>query len=388
MRLWTGQAASFVGDAVSMVALVVLIVQITGSAAAVGGALVAHLLPSLASPFFGVLADRLNRRTVLVATDLARAIFALGLVFARDLAAVYTLVFLMGSARALFNPTVRAAFPSVVGEGDLTRANSIVSGTFSVSITLGPALGGLLVAGVGVDAAFALDAATFLFSAILLSGVPLPRPEAASEEGFLSELKFGLAYLAGARIPLALVAGAFLTVLATDLAVPAEVFLARETFDAGDLGYGMLVAVWGSGMVVGSAVLGLLGDRVRLLPVYFLSLLVWGLALVGAGSSPAFALALGALMVAGLANGVDNVATDSILQKAVPDALLGRVFSVRFAGYSAAEALAFASGGLLVDAAGPRTAYVVAGFATVAAGALILLIVTPTLPTRSKNTPG
>ena len=389
LRLWIGQAASFVGDAVSMVALVVLIVQITGSAAAVGGALVARLLPTLASPFFGVLADRMDRRVVLVASDLARALFAVGLIFARDLAVIYTLIFLMGLARALFNPTVRAAFPGVVGEGDLTRANSILSGTFSASITLGPALGGLLVAGVGVDAAFALDAATFVFSAALLSRVPLPRPESDNgEEGFLPEIKAGLAYLAGARVPLAMVAGAFLTVLATDLATPAEVFLARETFDAGDTGYGLLVALWGAGMVAGSALLAVLGDRARLLPIYFLSLFAWGLALAGTGLSPTFAVALGALMIAGLANGIDNVATDTILQKAVPDALLGRVFSVRFAGYSAAEALAFIAGGLLVDASGARSAYVVAGLATIGASALVLLLVTPTLLARSKHTSG
>src|SRR5215210_43466 len=119
MRLWVGQGISFVGDAVSMVALVVLIVQITGSATAVGGALVARLLPTLASPLAGVLADRLDRRVILVASDLARAVLILGMVFARDLVVLYALVFLLGAARTLFNPTIRAAFPSVVGEGDL-----------------------------------------------------------------------------------------------------------------------------------------------------------------------------------------------------------------------------------------------------------------------------
>jgi MFS family permease len=129
LRLWIGQGTSFVGDAVSMVALVILVVKITGSASAVGGALVARLLPTIASPLGGVLADRVDRRIVLVASDLARAVLVLGLVFARDLATIYVLVFLMGLARTVFNPTVRAAFPSVVGGGDLTRANAIISGT-------------------------------------------------------------------------------------------------------------------------------------------------------------------------------------------------------------------------------------------------------------------
>src|SRR3712207_168573 len=192
LRLWIGQGVSFLGDGVSMVALVVLIVQITGSASAVGGALVARLLPTIASPLAGVLADRLDRRVVLVASDLARAVLALGLIFVRDLVILYVLVFLMGLARTIFNPTIRAAFPGVVGGGDLTRANALISGTFSVSETAGPALGGLLVATVGVDAAFVLDAATYLISAALLSLIPLPRPRREEDDaGFGEDLRSG-----------------------------------------------------------------------------------------------------------------------------------------------------------------------------------------------------
>src|SRR5215203_3682963 len=196
LRLWIGQGTSFLGDAVSMVALVVLVVQVTGSASAVGGALVARLLPALASPLAGVLADRLDRRLILVASDLARAGLVVGLV----LATIYVLVFLLGLARTLFNPTVRAAFPSVVGGGDLTRANALITGTFSVSETAGPALGGVLVATVGVDAAFVLDAATYLISAAMLSLIPLPRPEREEQEaGFGEDLRSGFAYLARSR---------------------------------------------------------------------------------------------------------------------------------------------------------------------------------------------
>jgi MFS family permease len=376
LRLWIGQGASFVGDAVSMVALVVLVVEITGSASAVGGALVARLLPTIASPLAGVLADRVDRRVVLVASDLARAVLVLGLVFARDLATIYILVFLMGLARTVFNPTVRAAFPSVVGGGDLTRANAIISSTFSTSIMVGPALGGLLVASIGVDAAFLADAVTYLISAILLSTVRLPRPHRESEEeaGFVRELRSGFGYLLGARVPLAIVVGAFLTILTINATVPAEVFLAKETFGAGDAGYGLLVSLWGGGMVLGSAMMAVLGDRINLVLLYFLSIFVGALALAGAGLAPAFVLALGALMVEGAATGIDNVATDTILQKRVPEAFLGRVFSIRFLGYSAGEALAYPLGGLLVDAVGPRSTYLLAGIATAVAGLLVLLV--------------
>jgi MFS family permease len=372
MQLWVGQGISFVGDAVSMVALVVLVVQITGSASAVGGALVARLLPTLASPLAGVLADRLDRRVVLVTSDLVRAVLVLGMVFARDLVVLYALAFLMGLARTFFNPTIRAAFPSVVGEGDLTRANSLISGTFSTSITAGPALGGLLVASSGVSAAFLLDAVTYLVSAAFLSRIPLPRPQRDSREGFVQELRTGLSYLAGASVPLAIVVGAFLTILATDIATPAQVFLAKETFGTGDVGYGLLVSLWGVGMVAGSALTAVLGDRVNLIPLYFFGIFVWALALAGTGLSPTFIIALGALTLAGVSNGIDNVATDTILQKQVPDVLLGRVFSIRFLTYSVGEALAYPTGGLIMDAIGPRSTYLLAGVATATAGLFIL----------------
>lgn len=374
LQLWVGQACSFVGDAVSMVALVILVVQITGSAAAVGGVLLARLLPTLASPLVGVYADRLDRRAVLVASDLARAILLLAVVFARDLVVLFVLVFLMGLARALFNPTVRAAFPGVVGSGDLTRANALLSGTFSVSVTLGPALGGLLVATVGVGAAFVLDAATFVVSALLLSRIPMPRSPSVGEAGFGRELKEGLKYLAKTRVPLAIVAGAFLTMLTINLTVPAEVFLAKRTFGTGDAGYGLLVGVWGGGMVLGSALMAVLGDRVGALPFYFVSIFVAAIGLAGTGFAPTFALALGALAVAGVANGIDDVTASTILQERVPDALLGRVFSLNFFGLSAGEVLAYLAGGMLVDASGPRFTYLLAGTATAAAGLLVVLL--------------
>ncbi len=375
VKLWVGQGISFIGDAFSAVALVIMVAQITGSASAVGGILVARLLPTLASPLVGVLADRLDRRVILVLSDLSRAVLVFGLVFVRDIVVLYLIAFLLGLARTFFNPTVRAAFPSVVGDGDLTRANALISGTFSVSMAIGPVLGGLVVATVGLNAAFVFDAITYLVSAGLLSRIALPSPERSAETSFVRELRSGLSYLKGARVPLTIVVGAFLTILATNATVPAEIFLAKDTFGSGNAGYGLLVSLWGGGMVLGSALMAVAGNRVGLMPLYFLSIFATALALAGTGLAPSFVLALSLLTVAGAANGIDNVATDTILQEQVPDALLGRVFSIRFLTYSAGEALAYPAGGLLVDIVGPRSTYLLAGAATAAAGFLIFLVI-------------
>ncbi len=128
-------------------------------------------------------------------------------------------------------------------------------------------------------------------------------------------------------------------------------------------------------MILGSALTVVLAGRMNLLSLYFASLFATALAFVGVGLSPTFVLALGAIAVAGVANGVDNVATDTVLQKRVPDAFLGRVFSVRFLTYSTGEALAYPMGGLIADAAGPQSTYLIAGAATAVAGFVILLVV-------------
>jgi len=387
LQLWVGQGISFVGDFVSTVALVVLVVELSGSASAVGGLLVARLIPTLASPLAGVLADRLDRRVVLVTSDLVRAILITGVIFTRDLAVLYVLVFLMGLARTFFNPTIRAAFPSVVAEGDLTRANSLISGTFSFSIMVGPALGGLLVATAGVEVAFALDAATYLISAACISRIPLPPPQGGEGESFLRELRAGFRYLAGARIPLAIVVGAFLATLTANASVPAEIFLATKVFGAGDAGYGLLVSLLGGGMILGSALTAVLGDRLNLVALYLLSIFLTAFALAAVGVAPTFALALGAVTVVGVSYGMDNVATDTILQKWVPDALLGRVFAARFLTYSVGEVLAYPAGGLIVDAVGPRSTYLLTGTATAAAGILVsLMLVIPAGKNQEQET--
>jgi MFS family permease len=307
-----------------------------------------------------------------------------GLIFARDLPVIYALVFGLGVARTVFNPTVRAAFPGVVGGGDLTRANALISGTFSFSVMAGPALSGVLVASVGVELAFLLDALTFLASAALLSTIRLPAPErGGDEEGFFDELRAGFSYLTRARVPLAIVVGAFLATLTANATIPAEAFLAKDTFGAGDVGYGLLASLWGGGMILGSALTAVLGGRMNMVLLYFVSIFATALAFVGVGLSPTFVLALGAVAVAGAANGVDNVATDTVLQERVPDAFLGRVFAARFMTFSAGEAVAYPLGGLLVDAVAPQPTYLLAGAATAAAGFLVVLLVFA--PNGSKN---
>jgi MFS family permease len=145
------------------------------------------------------------------------------------------------------------------------------------------------------------------------------------------------------------------------------------------------MSLLGGGMILGSALTGVLGDKLNLVTLYLLSIFLTAFALAAVGVSPTFALALGAVTIVGASYGMDNVATDTVLQKRVPDALLGRVFAARFLTYSVGEVLAYPAGGLIVDAVGPRSTYLLTGAATAAAGLLVVFMIAAPVGERPRQ---
>ena len=224
---------------------------------------------------------------------------------------------------------------------------------------------------VSVDAAFVLDAVTYLISAAMLSLTP-SRATAREEDsaGFGEDLKAGFTYLAGARVPLAIVLGAFLTVLTINITIPAEVFLAK-----GDLRgwqrrlraarrplwrrHGAWLSLDGRTRRPGRTAALLLRRGLRV-----------GTGAGWSGSLTRLRLRAGRADGSRVANGTENVTTDTILQKGCPMPSWG-VFSVRFLGFSVGEAFAYGLGGAIVDASGARFTYLLAGAAS--AGLVILI---------------
>jgi MFS family permease len=177
--LWLGQVVSQLGDWFDTIALFTLVLRLTGSGRAVGLVLVARFLPSVVlGPLSGVLADRFDRRRIMIASDAARALVVLGFLFVRDpehVWLVYLLTVLQLAFSAFFEPARSAALPSLVHERDLVTANSISSVTWSAMLTLGAAVGGPVTDWFGTDAAFVIDSLTYLVSAALVWSVRLPK---------------------------------------------------------------------------------------------------------------------------------------------------------------------------------------------------------------------
>ena len=176
--LWLGQVASLLGDWFNLVASAALIGLLTQSGLAVGSLFVVRMLaPFLVSPIAGVVADRYNRKHILIAVDLARAAVVLAFLLVRDPGHVwllYTLTAVQMALSGFFYPARTSILPDLAREGDLGAMNALSSATWSVMLALGAALGGLFSGTFGMYPAFVLDTLTFLISALLLLQIRMP----------------------------------------------------------------------------------------------------------------------------------------------------------------------------------------------------------------------
>ena len=183
-NLWYGQVVSELGNWVNSIALYALILQLTGSGMAMAAAMMAKLLPMvIISPFAGVVIDRMDRRTVLIASDILRCFTVLCFLIVEsreDLWLVYALTLFEVALTGFFEPARSAILPSIVKKNHLVTANAISGATWSIMLTLGAALGGFVVSLFGVKVAFILDALTYLLSAWFI--IKISYPNTKSEE--------------------------------------------------------------------------------------------------------------------------------------------------------------------------------------------------------------
>jgi len=177
-HLWYGQVVSELGDWLNSIAIYLLVIQLGGGGMAMALTMMAKLLPIFfVSPLAGVLIDRLDRRHILIASDLLRFIVVLGFLWVDEpgeLWLLYTLVILEIGLAGFFEPARSALIPSITPRQDLVTANALSGSTWSVMVALGAALGGVVVSLFGIRTAFLIDAFTFLLSAWFIRKIVLP----------------------------------------------------------------------------------------------------------------------------------------------------------------------------------------------------------------------
>lgn len=381
-RLAVSYAVNELGDWMGIVALSVLVFELTGSALATTLLFLGTgFLPALLTPVLVARVERPPPRFVLPALYAGEAAAFGALALLADhfsLAAVFAVATIDGtlalSARAL---TRSVAAAMLEPKGELRAGNAILNVAFTGGAAIGPALAGATVAAFGVQSALLLDAASFYAIAwILLTAGGLPQAE--TEPGRLRDrVRAGLGYIRRnptLRRLLAAQAGAFVFFAAV---LPIEVIYAKETLDAGDAGYGLLLGSWGGGMVLGSIVFATL-RRAPLPLLLFFSTLAVGAGYLGMAAAPTLAAACVASALGGAGNGVQWVAVVSAVQELTASAMQARVISVLESLGAAAPGVGFLLGGLIATAIGPRATFLAAGVGVVA----IALLAAPLLGRR------
>ena len=336
--LWSGQVVSLIGDAAFFTALGWRSFTLVGSSR-LGIVFVAQGLGLLTTLLIGgALADRIPRRSMMIASDLSRFVVvgALALVDASGhltFGLLLLLTFLSGLGDGFFYPAVGGIVPLVVEQVALPSANSLIGVARWGSLVIGPALAASLYAATGSAIVFALDALSFVVSAALIWFVRPRSVEPEAKEGTVREIAAGVRYVAG--IPwLWVTITLFAVILMLQLA-PQQVLmpeLVREHFDRGVGSYGLLTTCFGLGTVTGGLAFGQIQPRRRRGIVNYTFWLLNSLAIAALALSPWFELAALFALVRGFCVGFGVAMWETMLQELVPVQLLSRVVSLDFFG--------------------------------------------------------
>ncbi len=379
LRTWLAQLVSVIGDGLYYVAVIWWVKVTTGSNAAVAVVALCAALPGVAlGPVAGVYADRLDRRRLMLAMDLARGVLLLApaLLLATHHLAVWHLclvALLLAACSTFFGPTFGASIPLLVPAEHVTTANALNQTSFALGALLGPALGGALVAAFGSLPAILVDAGTFGLSALLLgvsriSRIPSPRQAPTAErQSFGRDVLEGLTFFR--RQPLLL--GMVLQVVALNFfRAPVAVLLpglARDVFGTGASGFGLLEGMMPAGFVLGGLVLLL--RRVRAIGRLLIwSLVGWGLAVGCIGISRALPLTAALLVIAGMSLATANILGSGVFQTRIPVELQGRTWGAFNAVSQGLQPVALALTAPVVGLVGLQPLFAVCGLAVVGAG--------------------
>jgi MFS family permease len=367
VALCAARAVSYTGDQIAAVALVLLIAK-HHPATAVGGLLLAESLPMLLSTHAGVIADRFERRRLMIGCQLGQGlIFAVVTVWLPPYAVLLALLVLASLLGTLLRSTTQVAIQATVPNDQLQPANALLGIALWGSVMLGPAIGGALAGLAGARVALAVDTATFAVSAATLVLLPLlpPLADESDSGGAAAALRYA------ARDPVLRGLMLSMTMLVAFAGVDnvALVFLVRDTLGGGAAAYGAAMALFGVGMVAGSALV------VRYKHWRAERMLLGSFAMTAGsatilGLAPSLAVVYPAEVLGGMGNGIDVAAQTTLVQRRAPASMLGRMAGAVNSGVAVGFLVAYLGGGALVDATSPRAAFLVA-----AAGTLLAIVV-------------
>ncbi|MCY3915941.1 MAG: MFS transporter [Chloroflexi bacterium] len=374
-KLWAAQLVSLLGDWFSTIVISALIVSYTEGTGyqgvAVSAFLIARLIPPLLMrPLAGVLADRFDRKRLLIASDILRSLAVLGLLFTTQgpeyLPLIYVFIVVQFLVSSIFEPARNAIMPSILYRHQLVIGNTLSSVTWSAMLAIGAITGGLVAELLGIQAALLIDSLTFVVSALLVVTIVIPETPRSDLGQELRKVKDksqrtfadGIRYLLKhprAAAPLLVKMG--LSITSSDTVL---IIYGTQVFVLGDQGITSMAILWaafGFGAIIGPLITNHFSDGSvralrRLIIIGFILMalgwLLWGLV-------PSLEFLVFAVVVRAMGGSVNWTYSSVIIQQVVPDEYLGRAFSLDFAGFELMQSIGIVVIGVLIDAAGNQS---------------------------------
>lgn len=376
-RLLTSYFVNELGDSIALVALSVLVYDRTQDPLATTALfLAARFLPAFLAPALTARLDQLAPRRVLPVLYAVEAVSFVALALLTDdflMTAVLALTLLDGTLALVGRSISRGALAATLTpHGMLREGNAAFNVAFGVASVVGLAAGGLIVAEGSIRTALLVDAASFAFIAVLLATAAGLPAGAEERQGFLERLRGGLAYARGNQRVRLLLGWQGLALIFFTLIIPIEVVYAKETLGVGDAGFGILIASWSAGIVLGSLLyIGIRHGQAAALVLG--STAAVGIGYLGMASVDELLPACLFSVIGGAGNGVQWVAVMTLLQEATPDDLQSRVVGLLESLGAAMPGVGYLLGGALTSLFSPALAYAVAG------SGVILLVVAGSL---------
>ena len=381
--LFVAQNLSFMGDWFTFVALAGLVQDVTDSAFLVSLLLVAFSLPSfLASPLGGPVADRYDRRQVLIVVSMLQAVSACGLLFIGETHIWLAFVSqgLIAAFAAFVRPAVEAAVPNLARDPDeLRRANALFGSSWGVMLAVGAGLGGIFSEAFGRQAAFIADIATFVVAAGLIAMVKRPMQEdrGASRAPVrpIADMREAIELARRDSTILALLASKMTFAIGAGVVSQLAVY-AADAFSSGDAGRGLLLGARGVGSGLGPIIGARFakGDLRRVLLVCGVAGLVFSAGYLAAAAAPMLIIAGACVMFAHLGGGAQWTLSTYGLQVRAPDDMRGRVLAGDFALITLSLALSSVAAGIVSEQVGARATVAIFGAIAAASSTVYLLL--------------
>lgn len=372
--IWLSKSISSIGSGVGRIALVLMVAP--SGATAVALVLAGNALPMLLGPLTGTIADRVDQRRLLAATEAGQGVIYAALAITRPpLPALLPLVVLAALLQTFGTPAGKGAVRRLVPEESRPQANALLSLAMNLQIILGPALGGVLAGLAGVSLAFGMNAASFAISALLLIRVgPLPPVAGPRAATLLGDTMAGLHYARRNAAVRGLTLGTLVFVTFAAIDNVAAVFLVKGPLHGTSTEYGLVAATFGVGMIVASAALSVFAARRPAAFWLIGGIITWGAGAVLSGLAPDIAVGCVGQVIGGIGNTADLVGTDTLIQQHVPQEMLGRAYGIVYGGDQLAVIGSSMIAAPLVALAGARVAFVIAGAGALASLPLLLPI--------------